>query len=559
MLASRLLRLRTNQQKSSKRLSYDNTVGKWLSQLDHWYERKLHWALGHKMWVLGSAFVIFSISLYLARFVGTEFLPNSDQSRLAIKAELAPGTRVEETSKTARKIEQILATKVPEMELVTTSAGANDQGGISAIFSGSSGSNMINMTIRLKAIEQRKRSDVQIADAIRPEIAKLPEVVNYQVSSGGISFGSSTTFDIEIYGYDFDTTNKLAQQVKQSVIGLQGVRDVQISRKDDKPELEVSLDRQKLALYELTNAGVSAVIHDCVNGLTSSKFHEDGDEYNIIVRLNEDERNSITALQELSIPTPQGNNVKLKELGTVKEYWAPPNIDHKQKQRIVTVSITPVDVSLSTLANEIKGKIAKLDVPSDVQIVLAGVYKDQQDSFKDLGLLLVLVILLVFIVMASQFESFSKPFAIMFSIPFAFTGVILALLITGTQLGMIAALGSVLLVGIVVKNGIVMVDFINLLRDRGLPLNEAITKGGRSRLRPVLMTASATFLGMMPMALSVGDGAETWTPMGITVIGGLIFSTIVTLVIVPVMYAILSRRGERDKEGLVRKQFHFMD
>lgn len=559
MLSSRLLRLRPNQQKSTKRYSYDNTVGKWLNQLDHWYEKKLHWALGHKAWVLGTAFAIFIISLFLAQFVGTEFLPTSDQSQLTIKAELAPGTRVEVTSQTARKIEQMLSRTVPEIELITTSSGANNQGGISAIFNGSSGSNMINMNIRLKTINKRKRSDAQIAEAIRPEIAKLPEIVNYQVTSGGISFGSSTTFDIEIYGYNFDETNKLAQEIKHSVAGLQGVRDVQISRKDDKPELEVSLDRQKLALYGLTNAGVSAVIHDCVNGLTASKYHEDGDEYDIIVRLNADERNSITALQELSILTPQGNNIKLKELGTVKEYWAPPNIDHKDKQRIVTVSITPVNVSLGTLANEVKGKIAKLSVPSDVQIVLAGIYKDQQDSFKDLGLLLVLVILLVFIVMASQFESFSKPFAIMFSIPFAFTGVILALLITGTKLGMIAALGSVLLVGIVVKNGIVMVDFINLLRDRGLPLNEAIAKGGRSRLRPVLMTASATFLGMVPMAMSVGDGAETWTPMGITVIGGLIFSTIVTLMIVPVMYAILSRRGERDKEGLVRKQFHFMD
>lgn len=559
MLSSRLLRLKTQAEKNSTKLSWDNTIGKWLNHLDHWYERKIHWALGHKRWVVGGAFVIFAISIYLGQFVGTEFLPTSDQSRLQITAQLAPGTRVELTSQTARKIEDILAKKVPEMNLVTTAVGANDQGGIAAIFNSSAGSNIINMTVSLKPINQRKRSDVQIADAIRPEIAKLPEIVDYHISTGGVSFGSSSTFDIEIYGYDFDETDRLAQEIKRAVTGLGGVRDVQISRKPDQPELEVSLDRQKLAMYGLTNAGVSTMIHDYVNGMTASKFHEQGDEYDIIVRLNADERNSISALQELLIPTPQGGNVALKELGTIKEFWAPPNIDHKEKQRIVTVSITPVNVSLSTLATEVKAKIAKMNVPSDVQIVLGGIYKDQQDSFKDLGLLLVLVILLVFIVMASQFESFSKPFAIMFSIPFAFTGVILALLLTGVKLGIIAALGSVLLVGIVVKNGIVMVDFINLLRDRGLPLNEAIEKGGRSRLRPVLMTASATFLGMVPMALSVGDGAETWTPMGITVIGGLVFSTMVTLIIVPVMYAILSRRGERDKESVVRKEFHFMD
>jgi hydrophobic/amphiphilic exporter-1 (mainly G- bacteria), HAE1 family len=207
----------------------------------------------------------------------------------------------------------------------------------------------------------------------------------------------------------------------------------------------------------------------------------------------------------------------------------------------------------------VKAKIKKLDVPSDIQIVLGGIYKDQQESYQNLGLLAILVLVLVFIVMASQFESFSKPFAIMFSIPFAFTGVILALLLTGTKLSIVALLGAVLLIGIVVKNGIVLIDFINLLRDRGYALNDAIASGGRSRLRPVLMTACATFLGMVPMALSVGDGSETWTPMGITVIGGLIFSTIITMIIVPVMYALLSRRGERDKEGLVRKQFHFLD
>jgi len=559
MLSSRLLKLKEHSAESASRFSWDRSVGKWLTQLDHRYERTLHWALGHKKWVLGGAVVILGISIFLAQFIGTEFLPNSDQSRLQITAQLAPGTRVEITSQTARKIEKILAEKAPEVELVTTAVGANDQGGIAAIFNSSAGSNIINMTVRLKPIQDRKRSDVQIADAIRPYIAQLPEVINYHIATGGISFGTSSTFDIEIYGYDFNETNRLAKQIKNAVQGLEGVRDVQISRKDDQPELEISLDRQKLAMYGLTNVGVSTMIHDFVNGMTASKFHEEGDEYDIIVRLKGDARNSITALQEMLIPTPQGKNVALKELGTITEYWAPPNIDHKAKQRIVTVSITPVNVSLDKLATEVKGIISKMNVPSDVQIVLGGMYKDQQDSFRDLGLLLVLVILLVFIVMASQFESFSKPFAIMFSIPFAFTGVILALLITGTNLGMIAALGSVLLVGIVVKNGIVMVDFINLLRDRGLALNDAIEKGGRSRLRPVLMTASATFLGMVPMALSVGDGAETWTPMGITVIGGLIFSTLVTLIIVPVMYAILSKRGERDKESLVRKGFHFMD
>lgn len=558
MLSARYLGIRKTSQNPGP-LSWDRTVGVWLNKLDAWYERVLYWVLNHKLTVVLTAAGIFIGSLFLTPLVGTDFMPNNDQSRLAIKAELAPGTRVEVTSKTARKIEKMLAEKVPEMELVNTSCGADDQGGFSSIITGTSGSNVMNMTIRLKAIDQRHRSDVQIAEIIRPEIAKLPEIINYQVTTGGVSLGSSSTFDIEIYGYDFNETNKIAQDMKRAVQDIKGVRDIQVSRKDDKPELEVVLDREKVALNGLNSTTVSTAIRNRISGLTTTKYREDGDEYDIVVRLQEQFRNSISLLEEVSIPTPQGKFVKLKELGTVREFWSPPNIEHKRKQRIVTVSITPVDVSLSKLADEVKGKIAKMDIPPDVQVVLGGTYKDQQESFQDLGILVILVLLLVFIVMASQFESFSKPFAIMFSIPFAFTGVILALLLTGTKLSVIAALGAVLLVGIVVKNGIVLIDFVNLLRDRGYALNDAIAAGGRSRLRPVLMTASATFLGMVPMALSVGDGAETWTPMGITVIGGLVFSTIVTMVIVPVMYALFSRRGERDKEGLVRKQFHFMD
>jgi HAE1 family hydrophobic/amphiphilic exporter-1 len=558
MLAARMMRIRPKLE-NPNRFSYDATVGKWLNSLDAWYERVLHWALTHKRRVILSAAGIFIGSLFLFPLVGTDFMSQNDQSRLAIKVELAPATRVEVTAQTARKIEKMLAEKIPEMELVSTSSGADDQGGISSIFMGTSGSNIINMTVRLKQLGERKRSDIEIAEQIRPELAKYPEIINYQVTTGGISMGSSSTFDLEIYGYDFNSTNKLAQELQQSVTGLKGVRDVQISRKDDKPELEVILDREKLALNGLNSTSVSNAIRNRISGMTASKFREDGDEYDIIVRLQEQYRNSVSMLEEVSLPTPSGKFVKLKEVGTVKEYWAPPNIEHKAKQRIVTVSITPVNVSLTDLAKDVKAKIAKLNVPSDIQIVLGGVYKDQQESFQNIGYLALMVLMLVFIVMASQFESFSKPFAIMFSIPFALTGVILALLITHTKLNVVAALGIVMLIGIVVKNGIVLIDFINLLRDRGMALNDAIAAGGRSRLRPVLMTASATFLGMVPMALSVGDGSETWTPMGITVIGGLVFSTIITMIIVPVMYAIFSRRGERDKEKLIRKQFHFMD
>jgi HAE1 family hydrophobic/amphiphilic exporter-1 len=257
--------------------------------------------------------------------------------------------------------------------------------------------------------------------------------------------------------------------------------------------------------------------------------------------------------------TPAGARVKLKELGEVKEYWSPPNIEHKRRERIVTVSVKPDRIALGELANRVKAAVEDIETPQEVLMNIGGTYEDQQESFKDLGLLMIVSLILVFIVMASQFESFSMPFVIMFSIPFAFTGVILALFVTGTTLSLVAALGAVLLIGIVVKNGIVLIDFTNLMRDRGMELYEAIAVSGKSRLRPVLMTAATTILGMLPLALSTGEGSELWRPMGITVIGGLVFSTIVTMVIVPVMYGLMAVRGERNKKHKLSKQFRFMD
>jgi HAE1 family hydrophobic/amphiphilic exporter-1 len=255
----------------------------------------------------------------------------------------------------------------------------------------------------------------------------------------------------------------------------------------------------------------------------------------------------------------QGKKIKLKEIGSIEEYWGPPSIQHKRKERIVTVSAIPNGISLSELAKKIIKLTDEVPVPQDVLVNVGGSYEDQQESFQDLMLLMLMSLILVFIVMASQFESFTMPFIIMFSIPFAFTGVMLALFITGSTLNIVAGLGAVLLIGIVVKNGIILVDFTNLMRDRGMRLYDAIVAAGRSRLRPVLMTALTTILGMVPLAFSTGEGSEIWRPMGITVIGGLVFSTIITMIIVPVMYGLMGRSGERNKIMKLRKQFNALD
>ena len=558
MLSSRLLKSRD---KDEKPRLYDRTIGKMLDSMDDAYERLLRKALKHKVLILLVSIVIFILSLGLFRFIGTEFMPSADQSRLSASIELQTGTRVEQTLETTSAIEQYIMNNCPEVTLLSSSTGSIDEAGFAAMMS-NSGSHLINLNIRLKDIDQRDRSDIEIAEQIRTYLTTLPEVINYTVSAGGLGMGvmgGASTVDVEILGYDIDKTNALAQDVKILCQNLEGARDITISRKDDKAELQVVLDKEKLALHGLNSATVSNFIRSRVYGATAGYFREGGEEYDIVVRLEEQYRNSITDLEQLSISTATGTMIKLSEIGEIKEFWSPPSIDRQRRERIVKVSVTPVGVSLGEMAASIQTVMNGLEIPQDVIINIGGDYEEQQESFADLGLLFLLVIVLVYLVMASQFESYSRPFVIMFSIPFAVTGAALALWITGTDLSMIAALGLVLLVGIVVKNGIVLVDFINLMRDRGLEVNEAIAVSGKSRLRPVLMTAATTILGMFPMALGIGEGSEIWSPMGITIIGGMVVSTAITMILIPVMYGLVARHGDRDKQEKARKQFVFMN
>ncbi len=559
MLSSRMLRLR-RKRKDDKPSLYSRTIEVFLNKLDDFYVGSLKWVLNHKKLVMVSALGLFISSLFLMGFVGTDFMPETDDSRIVANIELQTGTRVEETMKIAREIEKIVKEEFPEVLILSSSAGADDEGNMFA-FSQSTGSNVVNMMMRLKDPKDRERDVWEIASELRKKIAEFPEVVLYSVNTGNSGgFGGSTnTVDVEIYGYDFNTTNNLAEKIKQKMSLIPGAVDITVSRPKDKPELQVQLDKNKIAQHGLNSANVSNQIRNRISGLMPSLFREAGDEYDIRIRLAEEFRSSISDIEDLTIVSPMGQRIKLKEIGEVKEYWGPPSIKHKKKERIVTVNIKPDKISLGELAQKVMDEVKSIEKHQEVLISVGGAYKDQQDSFMDLGLLMLVSLLLVFIAMASQFESFSMPFVIMFSIPFAFTGVILALLITGTTLSLVAALGAVLLIGIVVKNGIVLVDYTNLMRDRDMRLNDAIVAAGKSRLRPVLMTAFTTILGMLPLALSTGEGSEIWRPMGISVIGGLIFSTMVTMVVIPVMYALVARSGERDKISRLRSKFKDLD
>lgn len=549
---------------ADKKSWYDKTVVHALDIIDAWYEKSLGWCLKHKAITILAIFGIFGLSLIpvFTGKIGTDFMQEQDNGRLSVTVKLQRGTRIEETLKTARQLETRFMVLVPEIELINTSAGSNDDATIAALFS-STMNNKISMTVRLPKKWQRDKTIWEIAEILRQEMAKYPEIVEYQctvASNGPGGGGGGNTVNVEIYGYDFDKTSQLADQTRRLCMALPGARDVNISREDDRPDIKITVDKEKASRLGLSSATISTYLRNRVAGMNCGYLKDDGSEYDIVVRLQEEDRNSISDIMDLTIPTPTGAKVKLSEVAQVGEYWAPPTIERKSRQRIVTVKVTPYNTSLGELASDIEQNVLpQLDLPAGYSTHLAGNYEDQQETFGDMILLGLMIILLVYITMASQFESLLMPFIIMLTIFPAFTGVILALFVTGRSLDMIGALGVVLLVGIVVKNGIVLVDYINLMRERGYELNKAITMSGRSRIRPILMTAFTTILGMVPMAVSNGEGAEMWQPLGIVVIGGLTVSTFLTLYLVPVLYGSMTKHGDRDKQEALRKKFIFMD
>jgi len=540
---------------------YENTVMKWLAALDKRYANLLRWCLGHKLAtsLIALAVVIIGFSPVFMGKIGFNFMAQQDNGRISLKIELQRGTRVEESMRVARQIEADLKSLAPEIKLIASTTGSSDDAGFSALMNQSS-NNIITMTVTFPERSQRQRTVFEIAEVFRQYLGNRADVVFSNVSTN-VGFGGSgnNNVSVEIYGYDFEATNKVAEEIKNKMKDVKGARNITVSRDEDRAELQINFDKEKLALSGLSAAQVATAVRNRVNGYQAGYLKEDGDEYKIVVRLKEEFRNSITDIEEMTLQTPTGSLIKVKELAKVSEFWAPPTIDHKRRQRIVSVSVTPAGTSLLELANAAREIARSIDLPQGVVINVGGTYEDQMEMSRDMGSLMLLIILLVYIVMASQFESFSKPFLILLgSIPFAFSGAFLALFVTGQELEMVGMIGMILLVGIVVKNGIVLVDYINLMRDRGYELNEAIALSGESRLRPVLMTAITAILGMVPMALSTAEGSEMWIPLGIVVIGGLLFATVVTLVIVPVLYALMSRHGERDKKAKQRKEFLFM-
>ncbi len=554
MLCSRLLRLNVGDTKIFQKVY--GPILKVLNKIDDFYARVLDKCVAHRWITTAAALGIFVASMFLMKFVGSEFFPVNDNGRLSVTLELPIGTRVEIAKDVASRLYKEWTEKYPEITVFNYRVGQASSDNTFASMQ-DNGSHIISMNITLLDADKRKRGITEIAGGMRNDLKNYPEIKKSLVNVGGqrgAGMTGQSTLDYEIYGYDFTKTDSVAQRVKRILESLPGAADISVSRSDYQPEYHVEFDREKLALYGLNLSSAATMLRNRINGSTASYFREDGEEYDIKVMYDPEHRRSISDIENIMLYNSMGKGVRLKEVGTVVERFNPPTIERKDRERIITVSAVVQDRPMSEVIADAQPLIDKIDKPGDVYISLSGSFEDQQDSFGDLGTLGLLIILLVYIVMAGQFESFTYPAIIMTSIMFAFSGIVLILLLTGTSLNVMSFIGAIMLIGIVVKNGIVLIDYINLNRERGMSIRRAVINGGHSRLRPVLMTSLTTILGMVPMAIGTGVGSEMWRPMGTAVIGGLAMSTVMTLLFVPTMYTIFALTGIRRNRKKMAKE-----
>ncbi len=527
-------------------------INKGLDAFDRGYGRMLAWVVSHKLVTFLVCMGIFIGSLFLVRQVGTEFFPTADDARMRVSLEMPIGTRVELSKESTARLVELWREKYPEIQIINYTTGTASSDNTFASLS-DNGPHIISMNIRLTDPGERDRSITEIAGLMRRDLRDFPEFKKAQVSVGGMVMGGQSTIDYEIYGYDFNETDSVARKLQAALLSIPGTADVIISRSDYQPEYQVDFDREKLALYGLNLSTAATYLRNRINGQLASQFREDGEEYDIKVMYAPENRTSLADIENILIYNSAGKAVRVRDVGKVVERFTPPTIERKDRERIVTVSTVVQDVPMSQIVEASMKKIDEMDIPQGVNIQLSGSYEDQQDSFGDLLVLAVLIIILVYIVMAAQFESYTYPGIIMTSLLFAFSGVFIILWLTGHTLNVMSMIGAIMLIGIVVKNGIVLIDYISLNRERGMSIRRAVINGGESRLRPVVMTTLTTILGMVPMAVGTGQGAEMWRPMGTAVIGGLTFSTILTLLFVPVLYCVFASQGIKNQRRKLHK------
>ena len=519
---------------------------KFINLISKGYSKLINWCIGHRTIVVILSLIVFAVTIgVLGPRTKTEFMPKSDDGRITLQLELPAGTGQDVTRSMAHELHAKFKQAIPEIVNCSYALGQADTDNAFASMQ-NNGTHIVSYNINIGSMEDRERSVSEIADVVRGILADYPEFKKVKVTEGGGGMGGVSTVDVEVYGYDFETTDRVAKVIQEKMLVSGEFAQVLLSRDEYTPEYQVDFDREKLAVNGLNSTTAASYLSAAMNGSTQSFYREDGDEYDIRVRYAPEFRTSIEDIENIIIYNNMGKGVRIKDLGTVVESLTPPSIQRKNRERLITVSGVVADgVALSDAVAATDVIIGNTEIPSELAIEIGGSYEDQQEMFGDLIMLLAMIIILVYIVMASQFESFMSPFVIMFSIPFAFVGVLLGLWVTGTPLGAMGMVGILILMGIVVKNGIVLIDYTILMRERGKSVAEASVIAAESRLRPILMTTLTTVLGMIPMAVGQGEGSEMWRSLGMVVAWGLSVSTLVTLVIIPTVYASMASWQER--------------
>lgn len=548
----------------SKMLKQDPGTHKWhqllfkpinsaLDALSRGYGRLINWAVTHRAVVIVIALIIF-ISTVMLTVPGmkTEYMPSMDMGRLSISIELPVGTQEDITGQLAAELSEKYMREIPELKIVNYNYGVADEDNALASMN-SNGTHILNMNLNLGRKTERNRSTQEIAELIRKDLKNNVLIKKYNVSEG-MGMGSTTSVKLEIYGYDFNVSDRIAKDIAESMKNTDVISQVLISRDEYTPEIHVDFDREKLMLNGINIATASQYVRNRINGSIMSFFREDGDEYNIRVRYAPEFRTSIEDIENIVLYGGAGQAVRLSEVAKIVEGHTPPTITRKDRERLVTISgIVAKGYALSDAVTIAQRCIDEADIPSEFLVKIAGDYEDQQEAFSDMFMLIALIIILVYVVMASQFESLLDPFVIMFSVPFAITGVLIGIRVHGLAMGVMALIGVMILMGIVVKNGIVLIDYTRLCLERGMSINESVVTASRQRLRPILMTTLTTVLGMIPLAVGSGEGAEMWNGLGVVVAWGLSISTLITLVLIPTLYAIfISRRMKRQEKKAAR-------
>ena len=544
MLCSRFLR--SGKSKSKLHTLFFTPVDRFLDKISRGYARIIRWATTHrKTVVFGCAGIFVLTVVFLGPKVKTEFFPRSDDGRLSVDINLPVGTAQTVTAEMAASIYDDIRAAVPEVQVLNYSFGQADSDNALASMQ-NNGTQVISMNINIGSVDERERSTAEVADQIRGILRNYPQIRKGIVTEGGGMMGGASSIKIEVYGYDFEKTDAVAREIQSKILASDVFSQATLSRDEYTPEYQMDFDRTKLALNGLTSTTAGQAFSAAVSGTVASYFREDGEEYYIRVRYAPEFRTSVEDLENITVTNAMGKTVKMKELGTIRETTVPPTIERKDRERYISLNgIVSKGAALSDAVACAQKAINETDIPNGISTQIAGDYEDQQSMFSDMFVLIILIIILVYMVMASQFESFVSPFVIMFSLPFAIVGVIWGLTLTGTAMGVMAIIGVIILLGIVVKNGIVLIDYTILCRERGMNAIDASVEAARSRLRPILMTTLTTVLGMVPMAMGLGEGSEMWVSLGMVVCWGLSVSTIVTLVLIPTVYCIFATRQER--------------